>query len=86
MDAKDSIKLSLSDMVLVLHRSTLYDHSSLLLLFSMFFLGFAFHSMIDFVSSFQNKKLKGGGGGEEAKCVLRYFLGFEIKVGQFIFI
>ena len=42
----------------------------------------AFHSRIVFVSSFQKKKKK---GKKEAKCVLHYFLGFEIKVGQFIF-
>ena len=45
----------------------------------------AFHSrFFCFVISLQNKKVKKK-GKKEAKCVLHYFLGFDIKVGQFIF-
>ena len=83
-------------MVLMLLRSTFYDLCFCWFLFSFLFLGLAlhnihaFHFRIVFVSSFQNlkkkeKRKKREGGGKEAKCVLHYFLGFEIKVGQFIF-
>ena len=75
--------MSLFDIVLVLHCSTLYDHCSLFcfLLFSLF-LGFALHKIHAFHSRlfcYLKKKTK------EAKCVLHYFFGFEIKDGQFIF-
>ena len=77
----------------MLYRSILDDHSSLLFFFSLFlFLGFAlhnthaFHARIDFVSSFQNKNKnnkKERKRKQNVFCII--FLGFEIKVGQFIF-
>ena len=71
-------------MVLVLHYSTLCDHFFWVgFLFSLF-LGFALHNIHVFHSRlvllFRKKKKK----KKEAKCVMHYFLGFEIKVGQFI--
>ena len=75
--------MSLSDMVLVLHCSTLCDHCFFFCFLFSSFLGFALYNIQAFHSRwfcyFLLYKKK------EAKCVLHYFLGFEIKVGQFIF-
>ena len=83
-------------MVLVLHRSTLCDHSSLLFLFFLFFkdlhcitfMYFILGCFCYFFSKIKNKKKKKnknkkGKGKQNVFCII--FLGFEIKVSQFIF-
>ena len=73
-------------MVLVFHLSILCDHSSMLILFSLF-LGFALHNIHAFHARLFlllfSKRKKGGKEKKNVFCVI--FLGFEIKVGYIIF-
>ena len=82
-------KVSLFDMILMLHLYILCDHSSWLFSFSLF-LRFALHNIYAFHAGlfllilfkiYNNKKK--GKGRKNVFCII--FLGFEIKVGHIIF-